>query len=479
MMTKKFALIASLALVFSVCAFAGQNHGTAAPVNQITADQALTGVVMQMSPNQLPDQFSTQLRDDVSKSTGTAILKQKGNDIEYSFTWKNLTSPVISAHFHYGPHDQVGSRAYSICGVANESPACPSGTENGISGVWKNADVAAVKTGDIVIAFHTAKYPAPIGELAVYIPAEKTTVAKVNQITGEVALTGVPMPMSPNQLPDQFSTQLRDDVSKSTGVAILKQNGKDIEYSFSWKNLTSPVISAHFHYGPHDQVGSRAYSICGVANESPACPAGKEDTISGTWKNADIAAVKAGDIVIAFHTAKYPAPIGELAVYIPAEKTTVAKANHITGDVALTGVTMQMSPDQLPDQFSTQLRDDVSKSTGTAVLKQVGKDVEYTFSWKNLTSSVISAHFHYGPHDQVGSRAYSICGVANESPACPEGKENTITGVWKNADVAAVKAGDIVIAFHTQKYPAPIGELAVYIPAANATVAAASHTHVH
>ena len=138
--------------------------------NVVSADLALTGIPMDMTPDQLPDQFRTQLRGDVGRSKGMAILRQNGNDIEYTFAWWGLTSPVTQAHFHYGPRDHVGARAFSICGVGGESPACPPGTRNSISGVWKNADIAAVKDGDIVIAFHTQKYPAPIGEFAVYVP---------------------------------------------------------------------------------------------------------------------------------------------------------------------------------------------------------------------------------------------------------------------------------------------------------------------
>jgi hypothetical protein len=55
--------------------------------------------------------------------------------------------------------------------------------------------------------------------------------------------------------------------------------------------------------------------------------------------------------------------------------------------------------------------------------------------------------------------------VKGESPDCPEGTTNSIHGVWKDADIAALKGGDIIIAFHTQKYAPPTGELAVYIPA--------------
>jgi hypothetical protein len=137
----------------------------------ITADVALTGVPLDMTPEQLPAQFRTQLRSDVAKSRGIAILRQAGNDVQYTFAWSGLTSPVISGHFHKAPQGNVGARAFSICGVKGESPACPSGTRNSISGVWKNADLAAIQNGEITIAFHTQVYPAPIGELAVYIPA--------------------------------------------------------------------------------------------------------------------------------------------------------------------------------------------------------------------------------------------------------------------------------------------------------------------
>ena len=173
MKVPRFVLFGVLAvLMLASTAIVGQKstHKPPPKPNEVPADQALAGIPMDMTPDQLPDQFRTQLRGDVSRSKGIAILRQKGDDIEYTFAWWGLTSSVTQAHFHYGPHDQVGARAYSICGVANESPACPRGTRNSISGVWKNADIAAIKKGDIVIAFHTEKYPAPIGEFAVYVP---------------------------------------------------------------------------------------------------------------------------------------------------------------------------------------------------------------------------------------------------------------------------------------------------------------------
>jgi hypothetical protein len=139
----------------------------------VSADLALTGVPLDMTPEQLPAQFRTQLRSDVEKSRGVAILKQVGNDVQYTFAWADLTSPVISGHFHKAPQGQVGAREYSICGVTGESPPCPGGTRNSIAGVWKNANLAALQNGEITIAFHTQVYPAPIGEIAVYIPASR------------------------------------------------------------------------------------------------------------------------------------------------------------------------------------------------------------------------------------------------------------------------------------------------------------------
>lgn len=141
-----------------------------------------------------------------------------------------------------------------------------------------------------------------------------------NKVDADLALTGVPMEMTPSQLPAQFRTQLRDDTKSSHGVAILRQDGSDVDYTFAWMGMTSSVISGHFHKAPHGQVGVRAYSICGVKGESPLCPTGRSASISGVWKNADIAAFKSGLITIAFHTETYPAPIGEIAVYIPQSK---------------------------------------------------------------------------------------------------------------------------------------------------------------
>lgn len=176
MIRTKLALIGSMALLFSTTAALGVAQ---AAERNVPADRALTGVVMEMTPDQLPHQFRTQLRGDVKNSHGTAVLHRQGNDIAYTFTYTGMTSPVISGHFHTAPHGQVGVRGYSICGVAGESVACPTGTTGTVSGVWKNADVAAFERGDITIAFHTQVYPAPIGEIAVYIPAgHKTTASK-------------------------------------------------------------------------------------------------------------------------------------------------------------------------------------------------------------------------------------------------------------------------------------------------------------
>ncbi len=175
MNTKK--LISKLTLIGVVAALLSVGYYATAspkkPAEQFPADVALAGVPLDMSPDQLPAQFRTQVRGDAKSSRGIAILRQKGNDVEYTFAFLNMTSPVISGHFHKAPHGQVGVRAYSICGVAKESPACPTEKRASISGVWKNADIAAFERGEITIAFHTKVYPAPIGEIAVYIPAKR------------------------------------------------------------------------------------------------------------------------------------------------------------------------------------------------------------------------------------------------------------------------------------------------------------------
>lgn len=169
MRVSRFLPFLAIVAVCVIIACAHQPGGTASG-GGVPADQALAGVPMTMTPDQLPSQFRSQLRDDVKSSRGTAVLTQRGNDLAYTFSWSGMTSPVISGHFHKAPHGQVGVRAYSICGVPQESPDCPGGMEGSISGVWKNADLEAFNRGQITIAFHTKVYPAPIGEIAVYIP---------------------------------------------------------------------------------------------------------------------------------------------------------------------------------------------------------------------------------------------------------------------------------------------------------------------
>lgn len=170
MNTIRFALVAALAILFS--AGVQISSGYAQASRGVTADRALDGVLLAMTPDQLSEQFRSQLRGDVNSSKGTAVLKQNGKDVEYAFAWQGMTSSVISGHFLTAPKGQVAGRGHSICGGAGESPACPKGKSARISGVWKNADIAAFERGNITIVFHTEVYPAPIGEIAVYIPAK-------------------------------------------------------------------------------------------------------------------------------------------------------------------------------------------------------------------------------------------------------------------------------------------------------------------
>ena len=171
MKAMKLVLIGGLGLLVAT---GGLITGAAAEARKgVPADKALTGVPLAMTPDQLPDQFRTQLKGDVKSAKGTAVLKRKGNDVAYKFSWQGMTSSVISGHFHTAPHGQVGVRGYSICGVTGESPSCPKGKSGSISGVWKNADLSAFEKGNVTIAFHTEQHPAPIGEIAVYIPAAK------------------------------------------------------------------------------------------------------------------------------------------------------------------------------------------------------------------------------------------------------------------------------------------------------------------
>lgn len=171
MNTTRIVLVGAVAALFSVGGYVAT--GNAEVSKGVPADRALNGIPVSMTPDQLPNQFRTQLRGDVKNSNGTAVLKRKGNDVEYTFNWQGMTSSVISGHFHIAPHGQVGVRGFSICSEAGESAACPKGKVGSISGVWKNADIAAFERGEVTIVFHTEVYPAPIGEIAGYIPAKK------------------------------------------------------------------------------------------------------------------------------------------------------------------------------------------------------------------------------------------------------------------------------------------------------------------
>ena len=168
MKVMKRALVFSIPVLVAASGVAIADHG----IGTLSGKQVLTGIPILMTPNQQPANFALQVREDAKNSRGTAILKQVGNDVHYTFSWQDLTSPVTAAHFHTAPHGvhaHVGVRAFSVCGVPGESVSCPTGTTSSISGIWKDADIAGIEEGEMTVAFHTEVYPAPMGELGVYL----------------------------------------------------------------------------------------------------------------------------------------------------------------------------------------------------------------------------------------------------------------------------------------------------------------------
>ncbi|HWZ45770.1 MAG TPA: hypothetical protein VNW97_20015 [Candidatus Saccharimonadales bacterium] len=114
MTIKKLILVASLALVFSVCAFANQVPSTVSPGSQITGGLPLTGAGMKVLPHQL------------SEKNVDAVAARAG-DI------------VIAFHAVQYP---AAARAGDI-----------------VIAVHAANYLATAKAGDIVIAFNTGEYP--------------------------------------------------------------------------------------------------------------------------------------------------------------------------------------------------------------------------------------------------------------------------------------------------------------------------------
>ncbi len=110
MNVSRIVLVGAVAALCSVGGYVAT--GNAEVSKGVPADRALTGLPLAMTPDQLPIQFRTQLRGDVKNSQGTAVLKRKGNDVEYTFKWQEMTSSVITGTFRIAPQGQVGGGRY-------------------------------------------------------------------------------------------------------------------------------------------------------------------------------------------------------------------------------------------------------------------------------------------------------------------------------------------------------------------------------
>ena len=271
--------------------------------------------------------------------------------------------------------------------------------------------------GSIYFVVKTAAYPNGF--------AEGRVEALSNFITFEFR------PSQETEVPDSA-------YGRGNAYLIFDEAARSVRYLVRWERLTGAPQQAHFHRGAPKVDGPPVHTITLPANDSMA---------HGTWtdmSNEDIAALKRGDIYVNVHTAKYPK--GEIrGQIVPVDFFTAAiRPEHA-----------MPAPN-------------ASNASGTgylvyATLPGLGDFLKSFVAVGTTAGTIDSVHLHNGAAGMNGPMIATYDEVYVElrelEMAMPQG-----LGLG-DADVAALRAGNIYVDVHTADHAA--GEArGQWIPAA-------------
>jgi hypothetical protein len=186
---------------------------------------------------------SSQVVNTPATGSGWAILSADKKQLNYTFSFARLTSPVLFAHFHSGARGQTGAPIFTI-------PI----TDNYVSGSWTNitpeqADMLV--RGRIYLNIHTTQFRD--GEIR----------SQVNPVAG----VGYPLALNGNNQNPPISTPAR-----GAGYAVLGTDST-LRYRATVAGLSSTLRFAHFHHGPVGINGNVVETVIFT-----------DSTTTGSWK---------------------------------------------------------------------------------------------------------------------------------------------------------------------------------------------------
>ncbi len=213
------------------------------------------------------------------------------------------------------------------------------------------------------------------------------------------------------------------------GMSVLQVGQAQLDFRFSFGNLSGPITAAHFHNGNPGTLGGIVKTL-NVTSDT---------LLVGSWKSTDVEPLTpqlvtellAGRIYVNLHTAAHPQ--GEIRGQLVLE-TPIALAARIEG------------AQEVPPLNNT------AAGFGAFTLNAEGTELAFNVAATGLSGTIIAAHFHRGVKGKNGNAVKPITNSFIGTLA---------NGVWKNTDtdsltatlVADLLAEKVYVNLHTVANP--------------------------
>jgi hypothetical protein len=338
----------------------------------IPVDDAIGFTAMLDGAQETPNPINT-----TATGTGWAVMRNNGNDIEYSVTVAGLSSNLTAAHFHNAPAGVGGGVVHGI-----------TFTDSTSRGTWSNIPenmIPEAVLNRLYFNVHTTNNPG--GEI-------RGQLIHQGEIVFTSDLSGA------NETPNPIAT-----AGNGTAWAVLSDDKSTLYYNATYAQLSSGYSAAHFHLGPAGVGGGVVHPITFNGNSASGEWTGLADSI--------IAKLIKEHIYLNIHSTMHPG--GEL-------RDQLNNAGGIGFTAWLEGT------QETPNPITT-----TATGTGWAVLKNSASEIDHNITIAGLSSAYTAAHYHNAPRGMGGGVVQGITFADSSSDGTWSGfSENMISELLLN-----------------------------------------------
>jgi len=336
---------------------------------------------------------------------GMSVLQTGQAQLDFRFSFGNLSGPITTAHLHNGGPGTIGGIVKTLT-VSSDTM---------IVGSWKSTDlepltpqlVAELLAGRIYVNLRTAANPQ--GEIRGQLLLE-TPIALAARVEGQQEVP----PLNNN--------------AAGFGTFMLNAEGTELTFSVAATGLSGPITAAHFHRGPKGKNGNVVKPITNSFNGNLA---------NGVWKNADVdsltttlvADLLAEKIYVNLYTAANPGgeirgqivPAAEVIAPIGAARLFSDNTANVNIEGAITTIDFELSRSSSSEYYLQDATGGIrlAATSGKAVLQR-GQRVRVKLGTiaSNAGRKTMSAH-----KDSI---------LALDTPGVPEAQYLTINSYRQN-----------------------------------------------